>query len=170
MRLLSSTGTVTTQGFPMTELALTVNPFTGEALDLQTAGVDDLARFLDDIKDYRSRLNELKNLIDREVLRRQDQNAAWTTRAGGYVLKGSSPAPGEEYDALALRSELLGLVDEGALSIEAVDAAVETVVAYKVRKTGVNALLKLGGVVAQIIDRHRTVTEKTRYVTVSRES
>ena len=122
------------------------------------------------MKDYESRLREARSLLSQEILRRQDQAASWTTRAGGFVLKGSSPAPQEEFDALALREDLLGLVDEGALHIQAVDNAVETVVTYKVRKGGLNQLRKLGGVVAQIIDRHATPVEKTRYVSVVRDA
>lgn len=150
----------------MTEIV--AHPFTGEAIELANAKVDELAKLLDAVKDYQSRLQELRSLVSQEVLRRQDQAASWTTKAGEYVLKGSSPAPVEEFDSLALRSELLGLVDEGALSIEAVDAAVETIVTYKARKAGVNSLRKLGGVVAQVVDRHATPIEKTRYVSVSR--
>jgi hypothetical protein len=149
---------------------LTVIPGLGEAVELHTADISDLARLLADVKDYQSRLNEAKSLLSQEVLRRQDQAAKWTTPAGGYVLKGSSPAPQEEFDALALREDLLGLVDEGALHIQAVDAAVETVVTYKVRKGGLNQLRKLGGVVAQIVDRHARPVEKARYVSIVRDA
>ena len=152
----------------MTEIV--VHPLTAEAVELASASTDDLAILLDSVKDYESRLREVKSLVSREVLRRQDHAASWTTRAGGYVLKGSSPAPAEEFDALALRSELLGLVDEGALTIEAVDAAVETVVSYRARKAGISALRKLGGVIAQIVDRHATPIEKTRYVSIARDA
>lgn len=154
----------------MSTTELVVHPMTGEALELHNAETGDLAQLLDSLKDYESRLKEAKSLVSQEVLRRQDQSASWTTRAGGFVLKGSSPAPGEEYDALALREDLLGLVDEGALSIEAVDAAVETVVTFKARKAGLSALRKLGGVVAQIVDRHAQPTQKTRYVSISRDA
>jgi hypothetical protein len=149
---------------------LVVHPFTGEALELHDAETSDLAQLLDSLKDYESRLKEAKSLIGREVLRRQDLKAEWTTRAGGFILKGASPATEsqEEFDGLALHSELLGLVDEGALSIEAVDAAVETEVVYTPKKAGIAKLRKLGGVVAQIVDRHATTTEKTRYVSISR--
>jgi hypothetical protein len=82
---------------------LTVLPFTGEIIELATADINDLARLLADVKDYESRLREAKSLLSQEVLRRQDRDAKWTTPAGGYVLKGSSPAPQEEFDALALR-------------------------------------------------------------------
>lgn len=154
----------------MSTTDLVILPHTGEALALETADTADLARLLDEVKDAESRLKEAKSLLSREVLRRQDQAASWTTHAPGFVLKGSSPAPSEEFDALALREELLGMVDEGALSIEAVDAAVETVITYKARKSGINALRKLGGVVAQIVDRHATEIDKPRYVRVERAS
>ena len=145
-------------------------PFTGEFLELHTADIDDNARLLADVKYYESRLRESNSHLIQEVLRRQDQAAKWTTPAGGYVLKGSSPAPQEEFDALALREDLLGLVDEGALHIQAVDNAVETVVTYKVRRGGLNQLRKLGGVVAQIIDRHATPVTKARYVSIVRDA
>jgi hypothetical protein len=147
-----------------------IHPLTGETLSLVHAGEDQLAQLLDSVKDYESRLREAKSLLSQEILRRQDQSACWTTRAGGFVLKGSSPAPSEEFDALALREDLLGLVDEGALHIQAVDAAVETVISYRARKGGINQLRKLGGVVAQIIDRHATPVIKSRYISVSRDA
>lgn len=86
------------------------------------------------------------------------------------MVKTQSPAPAEEWDALAARSELLELVDEGVLGIEAVDAAFEPVVTYKPRKAGINALKKLGGRVAEILASHSHEVERERYVTVSRPS
>ena len=145
-----------------------IHPVTGEFLQLDTLHVDRLANLLADIKDLESRLREMKSLASREVLRRQDREAKWTTPAGGYVLKGSSPTPTEEWDELALREDLYQLVDNGVITEEAADAAVETVVTYKVRKAGINALRKLGGAVAETVDKHCREVEKTRYISVSR--
>lgn len=144
-----------------------VHPLTGETLDLQTAPDENLARFLADVRDYESRLKEAKAIVSREALRRMDAGASWTLRAGDYTLKGSSPAPSEEWDEIALLSDLHQLVDEGVITEDAAGAAVETVITYKVRKAGINALRKLPGV-AQIVDRHSQPVEKTRYVSVGR--
>jgi hypothetical protein len=147
-----------------------LHPLTGEVLELDATPTEELGRFLYEIRDLESRLREIKSLANREILSRQDRNAEWTTRAGEYVLKGASPSSTstEEFDGLALRSDLCELVDSGVLSIEAVDAAVQTVIIYKARKVGVNALRKLGGVVAETVDQHAKSVEKPRYVTVSR--
>jgi hypothetical protein len=146
---------------------MVLHPMTGELLELAHAQTDDLGRFLADVRDYESRLKEAKSLVSREVLRRQDMAATWTTHTDGYTLKGSSPAAGEEWDELALRESLWELVDQGVISEEAAGAAVETVVTYKVRASGVGALRKLGGRVAETVNQHATPVEKTRYVTVS---
>lgn len=157
----------------MTEIAqreLAVNLVTGVAIDVADASTEDLGRFLDESRDFKRRMQEQENIATREVLRRQDREAKWTTPAGSYVLKGSSPAAAhvEEFDELALRTDLLDLVDAGELSIEAVDAAVEIVITYRARKAGINALRRLGGEVAAIVNRHATHSEKNRYIKVER--
>lgn len=147
---------------------LVVHPLTGEAIDLAQAPDEHVADFLSQIRDHEDALKDAKRIITQELLRRMDYQAKYTLRAGGYTLKSQSPAPAEEFDELQLREDLLALQDEGVISPEAVDNAVETVVTYKVRKAGINALRKLGGRVRDTVDRHAHEVEKRRYVTVER--
>ncbi len=144
-----------------------VSPRTGELLTLD-APDQDLGNYLLDVREHESLLREAKSIVQGELLRRFDQDRMWTRHVPGLELKGSSPEPVEEYDELALRSALLELVEEGVLTVEAVDRAVEPVVTYKARKAGISALRKGGGRVAEIVDEHARLTEKKRYVTVSR--
>lgn len=162
----------------MTELATRpiqiINPQSGELLTLDSP-TDDLGRYLAAAREHKACVQEAINAVSREILRRQDQAAAagesspWTTRIGGGLkLVGSSPAAIEEWDGADLKAQLLTLVDEGLLSPAAVDAAVETIVTFKVKKTGVNALRKLGGRVKELIDQLATEREPDRRITVSR--
>lgn len=144
-----------------------VHPFTGESIDLTVATVDDLASFRIELKEYGYRLRDVNKYIDQEILRRMDKKASYTIRTPDYEMKGASPAPSEEWDELALRSDLYELVDRDVIDESAADAAVETVVTYKVRKVGVNALRKLGGIVQETVDRHCREVPKDRRVTVS---
>jgi hypothetical protein len=146
------------------------NPVTGEVLTL-AAPTEDLARFLADLRDLESRFREAKGIVTREITARLDRQAKWTLHLpGGLKIRGQSPAPVEEWDGLELRSALLELVDEGVVDIEAVDAAVETVVTYKPLKRGINSLRKLGGRVGAVVEAHRRESEPERRVSVSRGS
>lgn len=145
-----------------------VSPTTGEVIEL-SAPTDALAQYLADVREAELLLREAKRLVSREITSRLDRIASWTLRLeGGLTVKTQSPAPSEEWDALAARSDLLQLVDEGVLGVEAVDAAFEPVVTYKPRKAGINALRKLGGRVVEILSAHSREVEKERYVSVSR--
>ena len=145
------------------------NPSTGEVLTLESP-TGDLGRYLADVREMESYVKEAKNIVQQEILRRMDKDALYTVRVPGAGLKlsGSSPAPSEEFDELALREALLVLVDEDVVTIEAVDRAVEPVVTYKARMAGIKALRKLGGRVAEVIDGHSNTIFKTRYVRVER--
>jgi hypothetical protein len=163
---------ISTESAFMTSSTLTVqnviHPFTGETFDLSVSTTDDLASFLTEVREYESRLKEAKRIVTDETLRRLDERASWTLRTPDYTLKAPSPAPGEEWDEIALRSDLWQLVDDGVITEDAAGAAVETVVSYKVKTAGVNALRKLGGRVAETVNRHCREVEKRRYVTVTR--
>ena len=143
-----------------------VSPATGEVLDLD-APTGDLGRLLSDIRDAEFQLREMKRAASREILARMDKQAAWTLRTEGVTLTGQSPKPAEEWDGPELREALLAFVDRGLLSIEAVDNAVNTVVTYKPRKAGIQALRKLGGEVEEAIDSLAHYDERDRYVKVS---
>lgn len=144
-----------------------VNPSTGELLTLDSP-TEDLGRFLADMREHESLCREAKRAITREVVARMDKGATWTLHVEGLKLSSQSPAPVEEFDGPALHEALQFLVDEDVIGVEALDAAVETVISYKPRKAGINALRKLGGRVADVVDEHRTVIDKDRYVSVSR--
>jgi hypothetical protein len=144
-----------------------VNPTTGEALTLESS-TEDLGRYLADVREAESLLREATNYVSAEILQRQDAAASWTTHVNGLTLTGASPAPSEEFDELALRESLWQLVDEGVITVEAADNAVETVVTYRVRKAGITALRKLGGRVADAINQHATEVPKRRSVRVER--
>lgn len=149
---------------------IVLHPTTGEVLDLASASTDDLGRFLYEVRDFESRLKEAKGLASREVLRRQDMSAEWTTRASNYVLKGASPAAGhkEEFNGEALYNELWQLEAEGLISAEAIEAAVDPEVVYTTKKAGITKLRKIGGKVADAVNHHATSAEKPRYVNVEK--
>lgn len=141
------------------------NPITGEVLSLASPD-DDLARWLSDMREYRSQLTEIERAVKQEFLARMDRQAAWTIHAGGVKVSGTSPASVEDWDGAELRTALLALVDEGVVDISAVDAAVETVVEYCPRKRGIAQLRKLGGRVAAAVDGLARVSEPERRISV----
>jgi hypothetical protein len=144
-----------------------VNPTTGELITLDSP-TDDLANFLADMREHESLCREAKKLVTREVVSRMDKQASWTVHAGGLKLSTSSPAPTEEFDGPMLHEALQVLVDQGVISVEALDAAVETVIKYEPRRKGINALRKLGGRAAEIVNAHATEVHKDRYIKVER--
>jgi hypothetical protein len=144
-----------------------VNPATGEALTLESPSPD-LGRYLADIREIESVVREHKRIVSRELLARMDRTASWTLRAEGLKIVGQSPAPPEEWDGAELRQALLKHVDAGRLSVEAVDAAVETIISYKPRKAGITALRKLGGPIAETVNGLAHTAERERRVTVTR--
>lgn len=140
----------------------------GEELTLDSP-TQDLAEYLDGVKELRSRLDEERAIISRELVSRMDQGAKWTLHAGPYKLTAPSPAVGEEWDGAELYDALCELVEDGAISMDAVNAAVEIHLSYKVKKAGVNALRKIGGPVAGAIDGlAREAEPKPRNVSVTR--
>jgi hypothetical protein len=86
----------------------------------------------------------------------------------GLKITGQSPAPVEEWDGLELRTALLDLHARDHIELAAVYAAVEAVTTWKVRKAGITALRKLGGEVAETVDRLCQRSERERRVSVSR--
>lgn len=155
----------------MTEIAVrptqAVDPQSGEVLALDRP-TEDLGAFLYRVRDFESRLKEAKALVSEEILRRQDADASWTTRAGDYELKGASPQPKTEWDAEALKIILFDLMSEGLISVNAADAALKTETVYKPQPKGLNALMKLGEGIKERLLPAKTKTAKRRYVSVSR--
>lgn len=148
-----------------------VSPATGEVLALD-APTEDLAGWLVDVRDWEAQARDAKRVVTAEILSRLDRGASWTAHFpdAGIKISGDSPAPVEEWDGAELRTFLLDLVDEGVITVEAVDAAVQTVVTYKPRKAGINALRKLGGRAQEVVDALCRTVERDRRITVTRSA
>jgi hypothetical protein len=143
-------------------------PYTGETVDLASSP-DKLAAVLYEIRDLESRLREAKGELTEELLKRMDANARWSDRFGEFQVTGKSPEPTTEYDGERLFDALRALHDQGHISLEAAEAALEKETTYKPRKRGINALLKLGGEVAEAIKDCEVEAEpKRRYLKVER--
>jgi hypothetical protein len=149
-------------------LPVVAHPVTGEVLPLD-APTADLARALDELKELTSRIREVRERIDEEVLRRLDAKARWTAHEGGFKVSAPSPAPKPEWDGRALALVLAELRGNALIDYEAAEAALEMVVAYKPKAAGLNRLLMLGGEVAERVGACRVMVEPARRVTVKRE-
>lgn len=155
----------------MTDLARThaVHPVTGEVIELdQPSG--DLAGWLEEIRDAESKLRVFKRDLQDAILARMDRDASWTLREGDFEISGDGPGR-VSYDGDELAEVLAGLVEEGLISAQAAEAACETVTTYKPKARGINALRKLGGSVAEVIDSlAEPVPEERRRVSVKRRT
>lgn len=152
------TTTIGPRVFPM--------PATGEAVALD-GPTEDLAAHMADIRQLESELREAKALIANEVMQRMDRDALWTQRVGPWEVKGESPER-VEYDPEALSKTLDDLLEMGAISLGAADAALEEVTTYKPRVRGLNALIKLGGEVKERIEACQRPVDKPRRLSVKR--
>lgn len=139
--------------------AVVFNPSTGEIIDLNSED-QTLVQFLDDLAQFEKELDSTRRTVNRELVARLDRSAKWTRHVGPYTLSAASPSPTEDWDGAALHEALAPFVDRGELSVEALDAAVETVVSYKPKKAGINALRKLGGDVKTTVDGLKREKEK----------
>lgn len=144
-----------------------VSPRTGEVIALD-APTEDLGGYLADVREFESLIREAKALVGREIMDRMRKQAKWTIEAGGLKLTAPRKDTEEEWDGAVLREALCEFVDRDELAIAAVDAAVEVVVEYKVKKAGINALRGVGGEVGAAVDSLAREVPKTRYVSVSR--
>lgn len=142
-------------------------PGTGEVIDVRAAETSVLAEALDRLSEVKQMEASARRVIADEVLRRQDADASWTTHVEGFTLVGQSPAR-EEYDAEALAAVLRGLVELSMISAEAAGAAIESVLTWKPKKAGINALLKLGGEIAEAVRSCAITVDKPRQVRVKR--
>ncbi len=144
------------------------NPLTGAAVELAD-GTDALADMHDQLKEARSIIDEARNLLGDELVARMDRRGKWSLTHDGLTVSAPSPKPPIEYDGQALLCELSDLAEQGAIDTDAADDAVEMEYTYKVKRRGVDALRKLGGAVAEAIDRCQVEAEaKPRRVSVKR--
>lgn len=145
-----------------------VIPATGELISLD-APTDILAHVLEHIREIESDLRDAKRTLSAELHARMDVEAQWTVQAGKFKLTGQSPESGVSYDPYKLTEALAPFLASGAVTPQALNAAVERITTYKVRIAGVNALKRLGGEVRKAIEavaEHRDPSD--RRVSVSR--
>jgi hypothetical protein len=118
-----------------------VNPATGEALSLRDP-TNVLADALTAARELEIRLGGFKRDLQDEILRRMDHERTYTAHLPGRLkLTGDGPRK-PDYDGERLYKALEPLVP-AVISSRARDNAVETTTAYKVKKAGINALLKV---------------------------
>ena len=117
------------------------------------------------MRELERQAKEIRDTLGEELVRRMDAKAKWTLNLDGYKVSAPSPAPKVEWDVTALRSTLAALRDQG-IDEDALDAAMDVVVTYKPRTAGLNALKKLGGLVAEQIEACAVEVEPVRRVTV----
>lgn len=151
-----------------------VHPLTGETLVLADAESGQLARFLDEIREYEGLLKEAKSLVNREMLRRMDAavlsgaEKGHTQRLGAYVLKAPATDTTTAIDGEALYHHLTMLAREGTIGFEAVERCVKTETSYKPDRTQLNALGKVAPAVKSAVAEHTSTVPKARYANVER--
>lgn len=143
------------------------HPDTGEVIDLRSASASQLAEWLTAIREWESKTREAKSLVSIELHERFDRAAKWSIREDGFLVSGESPER-IEYDPALLRDVLGTLVDANSITPDAADAALKREVTFKPSKRGINALLKLGGNVADAINGCRMEVTRPRRITVKR--
>lgn len=146
-----------------------MHPQTGEILELATAENAQIAQWIDSVREWESNARQAKQIAAAELHKRMDQAACWTLRDGEYEIRGESPER-IDYDSEALLERLTELVESEAIAPEAADAALKREVSYKPAKRGINALLKLGGKVADAIKACEQPVERPRRITVKRST
>lgn len=150
------------------DIPAVIDPSTGEAVVIAEATTDTLAMFLDNVREVEQTFREEKRAVTREIVERMDREARWTGIVGDYKIVADGPTKPTEYQAEALYEALREYVDSGAISEDALDAAVERSYTYKAKHRGIQALAKLGGHIAETIAAHSHEVEKERRVKVSR--
>jgi hypothetical protein len=107
---------------------------TGELLDLRTASVGRLARYMVDLAENWRELAALEGAVSDALVERCDQAASWTVRVDDpqtgeqFEVKTASPTAGTEmYIPDALEDELLELIGEGILNVAAASGALKRV-------------------------------------------
>lgn len=158
-----------TPGTELVQVGKAVHPKTGEVYEIARCSDGNLAELLDAFKEAHSQLREFEGAVKGEVLTRMDRDAAWTIREGGYKVTGESPNL-TEYDPDKLLEVLRILIREGLITAEAAKAALGQEVTLKPKKKGINALLKLGGQVAELVTQAEIPKAGARSVSVSRDS
>lgn len=132
----------------------TVNPATGEILDLRALTTDQLAALSIDTGEYRDHIQRFRDEVVAELAARMDRELKRSAEIGGYKLTVNAPTR-DDWDLPRLRAVLDGLRDQGVLG----DVADQVIyrpdpkpVDETVRRIELNKLLKHpdGAVVEQI--------------------
>lgn len=153
----------------MSELAKLHNgwldPVTGELVTAD-APYETVAALVVHIRETESLLRGMKAEASERLIAEMDREAKWSGRLGDFVISTRSPAPVIEYDADLLYDVLCELRDGGKITAQAVDNAIKETVSRKAMRSGVNALLKLGGEIAEEIRACGTETQPKRTVKI----
>lgn len=126
------------------------DPRSGEIVDLRKQSDEDLAAFLQWIRDQEEGARRSKKLISIELHRRMDGDALWTREAETFRIKGAAP-PTPDYEAERLRPILEQLVKDGDITEAAMENACPLETKPKAKKQGIKALAKLGKKIADAI-------------------
>lgn len=151
-----------------------IYPSTGRSIVLSDATDADLAGFVDDVDEWRSRATEAQALARAELLRRMDSATRWTMHAGGFKVSAPSPSPIRSVDdPAALRDELRALATNEIMR-EVIDEAVPLHMPapyVTANLPALDRLRKLGGEVKAAIERHIVETPREqRPVRIARTS
>lgn len=120
-----------------------VNPASGEIIPVD-APTDALAREIDSCRELAALVRAHVAAVGRIIVERMDAEARWTADVGAFKVSAPSPTAGGSYDGELLERLLGDLVAEGAISCDAMRAAVHPVTTYEVRAAGVRRLRALG--------------------------
>lgn len=149
------------------EITRVVNPVTGEAIDLAGPPAD-IARTLADIRDLESRLREAKTVLTDALLTVMDRERSWTLEVDGFKATGQSDALKASYDVNGLVIALDELVNDGTITPDARERAIEATVSYRVKHAGITALLKNPQLAARLEEHITLAPPEQRRVSVSR--
>jgi hypothetical protein len=112
---------------------------TGELVTFEAASLERLAELRAQNGQLIGQINGDNKLIDAEIVHRLDLDATRSASAGRFRIKVPAPTV-RETDELGLRAALQQLADDGRISPEAIDRAVEIIEVPKARRPGIKAL------------------------------
>lgn len=97
---------------------LLANPITGEVVEID-GPTHTLAEWLRDVREFESRMRELKGVVTDEITTRLDRANTGTLREDGWEIKAPRKDTKTEWDVEQLEYELTTLVTRGVLTEEA---------------------------------------------------
>ncbi len=137
-----------------------LDPLTGELVNLITADLDDLAGWLDHVREYKRMCDQALNVVQERMYREIDPGGQWTVIRPNWKITGTSPAPTVKYDGERVYKAARKLVKDGLLTKDAAGKAVERVVSFKARVAGIQALSKISPVIAAAFEECSTEEPK----------